>query len=140
MPYWSGSPSSNNSISSNRHWVAFQRDGLYSGTEGKSREHLKYNIRNFFRFWGDSSNFEFFCWVLCTRFIIFPVLLKLIKDVTLNAFDPYWTENRYSNCELLSRYCFIWEGNFIHLHEFEFILYIRLGRVLSRDFTETWNM
>jgi len=44
MPYCSGSPSSNNSIYSNGHWVAFQRDGLYTVAEGEGRAHLKYNI------------------------------------------------------------------------------------------------
>ena len=44
MAYWKVSPSSKNNISSNRHWVAFQRDGLYTVAEDEGREHLKYNI------------------------------------------------------------------------------------------------
>jgi hypothetical protein len=47
MPY---SPSSNNSFGSNRHWVAFQSDGLYTVAEGEGRAHLKYNIRIFFEY------------------------------------------------------------------------------------------
>jgi hypothetical protein len=46
MPYCSGSPSTNNNISSIGHWVAFQRDGLYTVAEGEAWVHLKYNIRS----------------------------------------------------------------------------------------------
>jgi len=46
MAYWKVSPSSKNNISSNGHWITFQRDGLYTGAEGEGREHLKYNIRS----------------------------------------------------------------------------------------------
>jgi len=44
MLYCSGSPSSNNSFGSHGHWVAFQRDGLYTVAEVEGRAHLKYNI------------------------------------------------------------------------------------------------
>jgi len=44
MPYWIVCPSSNNNIGSSKHWVAFQRNGLYTGAEGEGRAHLKYNI------------------------------------------------------------------------------------------------
>jgi len=47
MTYGGKSPSTNNNIGSNRHWVAFQRDGLYTVAEGEGREHLKYNVGNF---------------------------------------------------------------------------------------------
>jgi len=46
MPYWIGTPSSKNSRCSSGHWVAFQRDGLYTVAEGEGRTHLKYNIRS----------------------------------------------------------------------------------------------
>jgi hypothetical protein len=44
MPYFSGSPSSNNNISSNRHWIALQLDWLYTVTEGEGRKHLQYKV------------------------------------------------------------------------------------------------
>jgi hypothetical protein len=47
MPYWSVTPSSKKNIGSNGHWVAFQRDGLYTVAEGEGRAYLKYNIRTF---------------------------------------------------------------------------------------------
>jgi hypothetical protein len=46
MPYCGLSPSSKNNICSSGHWVAFQRDGLYTVAEGEGRAYLKYNIRS----------------------------------------------------------------------------------------------
>jgi hypothetical protein len=47
----------------------------------------------------------FFCWVLSTRFIMFPLHIKLPFSLpfTLYAFYIYWTEYRYSKRDLLSR-------------------------------------
>jgi hypothetical protein len=76
MPYCNASPSSKNNIGSGRHWVAFQRDGLYTVVGGEGRAHLKHNIRS--PRISSSSIFEemfckfviFFC-VLYTKCLIF---------------------------------------------------------------------
>jgi hypothetical protein len=46
MHHSSGSPSTKNIIVSNRHWIAFQDDGLYTVAVGEGRAHLTCNIKS----------------------------------------------------------------------------------------------
>jgi hypothetical protein len=122
MPYYRPSPSTNNSIGSNRHWAAFQRDGLYTVAEGEGRAHLKY-IRNFLVYWSvtflrDDNNFLFllgFGHLIYNYFVLFMLPLPF----TLYVFYIYWQKEIFCMWITLLIYCFLWEGNFILLHKFE---------------------
>ena len=86
MPYWSGSPSSNNNIGSNVYIVAFQVDGLCNVAEAEGRAHLKYKIR--FRLISNSARLQDFFLYICdfllgfnTGYLILLCSFSLQKEV-----------------------------------------------------------
>ena len=141
MSYSRDSPSTNNSSCSNRHWVAFQRDGLYTGAEGEGREHLKYNVR---------------CSRISSSAIFEEMFVNLWFSSVLFTPDFYFLlyslnyKIRYSVCFLylvnrkwvfwiwmaLAIYLFLWRAIFIHGHEFTVMFFFGLKRVLSQDIAE----
>jgi len=141
MPYWSGSPSSNNNIGSSAYCVAFQGDGLSSGVECEGRAHLKYNIR--IRLFSNSARFQAsfhmcdFLQGFNNRFLIFLCSFCSYKRMFLNCFLHF--VNRKSIFFVWSTlliYCFLWQPNFIECWEPAVMFYLGLWRDLSQDFTE----
>jgi hypothetical protein len=89
MPYKRCSPSSKNNIGSNRHWVALQRDGLYTGAECEGRAHLKYKIRTFWIY--KSVRFE-------EMFVNLWFLMGFGYSIYNFCCNTWFKKRRYSAC------------------------------------------